>query len=129
MCNNLQNLLNKKAIPNKTQNDIYTAIADDMNSITEKIDKNTKDITEFTKDVAEIKTTVNKLEQITNKIITKLEDDKIEEKAYIYETLHVWIKNKWFWVVVITITMLAGTGIITLLDRSTQIKQVVEAVK
>lgn len=122
MCNNLQNLLNKKAIPNKTQNDIYTAIADDMNSITEKVDKNTNDITELTKNVAEIKTT-------TNKILTKLEDDKIEEKAYIYETLHVWIKNKWFWVVVITITMLAGTGIITLLDRSTQIKQVVEAVK
>lgn len=122
MCNNLQNLLNKKAIPNKTQNDIYTAIADDMNSITEKVDKNTKDIAELTKNVEEIKTT-------TNKILTKLEDDKIEEKAYIYETLHVWIKNKWFWVVVITITMLAGTGIITLLDRSTQIKQVVEAVK
>ena len=122
MCNNLQNLLNKKAIPNKTQNDIYTAIADDMNSITEKVDKNTKDIAELTKNVEEIKTT-------TNKILTKLEDDKREEKAYIYETLHVWIKNKWFWVVVITITMLAGTGIITLLDRSTQIKQVVEAVK
>ena len=122
MCNNLQNLLNKRVIPNKIQNDIYTAIADDMNSITEKVDKNTKDVAEFTKNVAEIKTTVNK-------ILTKLEDDKIEEKAYIYETLHVWIKNKWFWVVVITITMLAGTGIITLLDRSTQIKQVVEAVK
>lgn len=63
------------------------------------------------------------------KINKKLDDDKIEEKAFAYEQNQKIIHNWKFWVVVIPLAMLAGAGVLKVLDKSDNIKTISEAIK
>ena len=143
MCNKLQSVLLNTKLSDKRLKKIYTAIANDTDSLLNKIDTNNNSISELENKVTELKImadnidtnmmilsdTLTDINDRFKKIETKLYEDKIEEKAYIFETMHLLAKNKWFWIIIITITMLAGTGIITLLDKSKEIKEVAGSIR
>ena len=129
MCNKLQNLISNTEIKNTKTKKIYSAIADDIDKIFTKIVTLQDNLKSVAGEIFSVKTAIFNLTAKLTKIEKKLYEDKIEEKAYVFETLKILAANKWFWIIAITITMLAGTGVITILEKSHNIQEITNAIK
>ena len=129
MCNKLQTLISNTEIKNIKPKNIYSAVADDIDKVITKIITLEHNLKSVSNQVFDIKNATSYLTGKLDKIEHKLYQDKIEEKAYVFETLNILAHNKWFWIIAITIIMLAGTGILTILEKSNNIKEITNAIK
>lgn len=127
MCNKTLTILNKiqtneESGMSKDTKDVFMAIAEDMSDMKEN-QKKTEQM------VVSIGKTQTQILEMVNCINNKLAEDKIEEKAYFADKITTTAHNWKFWVGVIGISLLAGMGVLQLLDRSTQVSEVVKAIK
>ena len=127
MCNKTLTILNKiqtneESGMSKDTKDVFMAIAEDMSDMKEN-QKKTEQM------VVSIGKTQTQILEMVNCINNKLAEDKIEEKAYFADKITPTAHNWKFWVGVIGISLLAGMGVLQLLDRSTQVSEVVKAIK
>ena len=129
MCNNLKTLISNTEIKNAKNKKIYSAIADEIDKIFTKIVILQDNVKSVAGEILGLKTTLKNLTGKLCKIEKKLYEDKIEEKAYVFETLNILARNKWFWIIAIAIIMLAGTGVITILEKSHNIQEITNAIK
>ena len=129
MCNKLQTLISNIEIKNGQTKKIYSAVADDIDKVFTKIVMLENNIKSVAGEILSVKNAITFLSTKLTKIERKLYDDKIEEKAYVFETLNILARNKWFWIIAIAIIMLAGTGVLTLLEKSHNIQEITNAIK
>ncbi len=129
MCNKLQTLISNIEIKNGQTRKIYSAVADDIDKVFTKIVMLENNIKSVAGEILSVKNAITFLSAKLTKIERKLYDDKIEEKAYVFETLNMLAHNKWFWIIAIAIIMLAGTGVLTLLEKSHNIQEITNAIK
>lgn len=129
MCNNLKTLISNTEIKNAKNKKIYSAIADEIDKIFTKIVILQDNVKSVAGEILGLKTTLKNLTGKLCKIEKKLYEDKIEEKAYVFETLNILARNKWFWIIALAIIMLAGTGVITILEKSHNIQEITNAIK
>lgn len=128
MCNKLKIILNTM----KPQGDevmtkaemvaTLQAVSDDMEHQSEKISKVESIIGEMRKTQSVI------LEMVQN-INKKLNDDKIEEKAYLSDKMLKVFNNWVFWAVVIGTVAFAGMGVLKVLDKADNIATITKAIK
>ena len=128
MCNKLKIILNTM----KPQGDepmtkaemvaTLQAVSDDMEHQSEKIGK-------VESMVGEMRKTQSVILEMVQNINKKLNDDKIEEKAYAYDQNRKVINNWKFWVVFIGVMLLAGAGMIKLIDKADNVATIVKSIK
>ena len=128
MCNKLKIILNTM----KPQGDevmtkaemvaTLQAVSDDMEHQSEKISK-VENI------VGEMRKTQSVILEMVQNINKKLNDDKIEEKAYLSDKMLKVFNNWVFWAVVIGTVAFAGMGVLKVLDKADNIATITKAIK
>lgn len=128
MCNKLKIILNTM----KPQGDevmtkaemvaTLQAVSDDMEHQSEKISK-VENI------VGEMRKTQSIILEMVQNINKKLNDDKIEEKAYLSDKMLKVFNNWVFWAVVIGTVAFAGMGVLKVLDKADNIATISKAIK
>lgn len=73
--------------------------------------------------------TQNSILSMVESINKKLNDDKIEEKAYLSDKLIKIILNWIFWVAFVGTIAFAGMGVLKILDKADNISTIVKSVK
>ena len=127
MCNELKKVLLKMEATDEpmTKRDMIQplkAIGDDMEKQSSKIET-------LEKKVDNLQDTQYLILSMVQKINNKLDSEKIEEKAYIYDRASQIIHNKWFWIIIIALILLGGVGISHFIDKSSNIAEIAGAVK
>lgn len=128
MCNKLKIILNTM----KPQGDevmtkaemvaTLQAVSDDMEHQSDKISK-------VESMVGEMRKTQSVILEMVQNINKKLNDDKIEEKAYLSDKMLKVFNNWVFWTVVIGTVAFAGMGVLKILDKADNISTIVKSVK
>lgn len=128
MCNKLKIILNTM----KPQGDepmtkaemvaTLQAVSDDMEHQSEKIGK-------VESMVGEMRKTQSVILEMVQNINKKLNDDKIEEKAYLSDKILKVFNNWVFWAVVIGTVAFAGMGVLKILDKADNIATISKAIK
>lgn len=134
MCNKLRTLLStmKETDKSMTKKEIISILkvcGEDMEEQSKKINTLEQKVDNLQVTQNSILETQNSILSMVKNINKKLDDDKIEEKAFAYEQNQKIIHNWKFWVVVIPLAMLAGAGVLKVLDKSSDIKTISEAIK
>lgn len=134
MCNKLRILLSTMEENDKpmTKSEVFSVLkvcGEDMEKQSYKINEVNKKVDKLEDKVDAMQKTQNIILEMVQSINTKLNDEKIEEKAFAYEQNQKIINNWKFWVVVIPLAMLAGAGVLKVLDKSSDIKTISEAIK
>lgn len=128
MCNKLKIILNTM----KPQGDepmtkaemvaTLQAVSDDMEHQSEKIGK-------VESMVGEMRKTQSVILEMVQNINKKLNDDKIEEKAYLSDKILKVFNNWVFWAVVIGTVAFAGMGVLKILDKADNIATISKSLK
>lgn len=134
MCNKLKILLStmKESDEPMTKREtlsILKACGEDMEKHTQKIENLEKKFDNLQTTQTSILNTQTTILAMVEKISKKLDDEKIEEKAYMYDQNHKVLNNWKFWVVFLGILMLAGAGVLKVLDKSDNIATISKAIK
>lgn len=108
---------------------ILKATGEDMERQSQKINEVNDKVDKLESKVDEMQRTQGVILEMVQSISKKLDDDKIEEKAYLGEKILKVITNWKFWVVILPTIMLAGAGVLKVLDKSDDIKTISEAIK
>lgn len=127
MCNKLNEVLStmKETDEPMTKKEMIPT----LKAIGEDMEKQSNKISKLEKKVDNLQETQNLILQMVQKINNKLDDEKIEEKAYAYDQNQKIVHN-WKVVAVITlIIMLAGAGVLKLIDKADNIATIVKATK
>ena len=128
MCNKLKIILNTM----KPQGDevmtkaemvaTLQAVSDDMEHQSGKISK-------VESMVGEMRKTQTVILEMVQNINKKLNDDKIEEKAYLSDKRVKIISNWIFWVAFVGTIAFAGMGVLKILDKADNIATISKAIK
>ena len=108
---------------------ILKATGEDMERQSQKINEVNDKVDKLESKVDEMQKTQNTILEMVQSISKKLDDDKIEEKAYLGEKILKVITNWKFWVVILPTVMLAGAGVLKLLDKSDNIATITKSLK
>lgn len=103
--------------------------AKELQRVSEKVEILEKKVDDLQKTQNIILESQNTMLLMIQKISKKLDDEKIEEKAFAYEQNQKIIHNWKFWVVAIPLLMLSGAGILKILEKSDNIATITEAFK
>jgi hypothetical protein len=102
----------------------------------EDMEEQCKKISTLEKKVDNLQVTQNSILDTQNSILSmvesinkKLNDDKIEEKAYLSDKLTKIISNWIFWVAFVGTIAFAGMGVLKILDKADNISTIVKSVK
>lgn len=134
MCDRLKLLL-KTINPKKEEGmsmetkRVFEALAEDMGDISVKQVEMDEKINRLLDDKVEQKKINTLLLEKLTKIEDKLNVDKLEEKAFMYDRMNQTFKNKWVWITILSIILLGGVGIAYVIDKSSNIAEITEAMK
>lgn len=134
MCNKLREVLSTMKETNnpmtkKEMIPTLKAIGEDMERQSIKIENLETKVDNLQKTQNSILETQNSILSMVQTINKKLDDDKIEEKAFAYDQNQKIVRN-WKVIAVITlIIMLAGAGVLKLLDKADNIATISKAIK
>ena len=108
---------------------VFEALAEDMGDISVKQVEMDEKINRLLDDKVEQKKINTLLLEKLTKIEDKLNVDKLEEKAFMYDRMNQTFKNKWVWITILSIILLGGVGIAYVIDKSSNIAEITEAMK
>ena len=134
MCDRLKLLL-KTINPKKEEGTsmetkrVFEALAEDMGDISVKQAEMDEKINRLLDDKVEQKKINTLLLEKLTKIEDKLNVDKLEEKAFMYDRMNQTFKNKWVWITILSIILLGGVGIAYVIDKSSNIAEITEVMK
>lgn len=134
MCNKLRILLSTMEESEKpmTKSEIMSV----LKVCGEDMEEQSKKISTLEHKVDNLQITQNSILETQNSILSmvesinkKLNDDKIEEKAYLSDKLVKIISNWIFWVAFVGTIAFAGMGVLKILDKADNISTIVKSVK
>lgn len=134
MCNKLRILLSTMEESEKpmTKSEIMSVLkvcGEDMEEQSKKINTLEQKVDNLQITQNSILDTQNSILSMVESINKKLNDDKIEEKAYLSDKLVKIISNWIFWVAFVGTIAFAGMGILKVLDKADNISTIVKSVK
>lgn len=134
MCNKLRALLStmKESDKPMTKREVLSILkvcGEDMEEQCKKINTLEKKVDNLQVTQNSILDTQNSILSMVESINKKLNDDKIEEKAYLSDRLTKIISNWIFWVVFVGTIAFAGMGVLKILDKADNISTIVKSVK
>ena len=134
MCNKLKELLPtlKESDKPMTKREILSILrvcGEDMEEQCKKISKLEQKVDNLQITQNSILDTQNSILSMVESINKKLNDDKIEEKAYLSDRLTKVISNWIFWVVFVGTIAFAGMGILKILDKADNIATITKSLK
>ncbi len=134
MCNKLKEVLStmketNEPMTKKESIKTLRAIGEDMERQASKIEALETKVDNLQKTQNSILETQTSIFSMVQSINKKLDDDKIEEKAYAYDQNRKVINNWKFWVVFIGVMLLAGAGMIKLIDKADNVATIVKSIK
>lgn len=136
MCNKLRAILSTIEVSKGNEPmtraevvNILKATGEDMERQSHKINEVNEKVDKLENKVDDVQKTQNIILEMVQSINKKLDEDKIEEKAYLGEKIIKIITNWKFWVVILPTVMLAGAGVLKLLDKADNIATISKAIK
>lgn len=134
MCNKLRALLStmKESEKPMTKSEIMSVLkvcGEDMEEQSKKISTLEEKVDNLQITQNSILDTQNSILSMVESINKKLNDDKIEEKAYLSDKLTKIISNWIFWVAFVGVIAFAGMGVLKILDKADNISTIVKSVK
>lgn len=134
MCNKLMALLStmKESDKPMTKREVLSILkvcGEDMEEQCKKINTLEEKVDNLQITQNSILDTQNSILSMVESINKKLNDDKIEEKAYLSDRLTKVISNWIFWVVFVGTIAFAGMGILKVLDKADNIATITKSLK
>lgn len=134
MCNKLRVLLSTMEESDKpmTKSEVLSILkvcGEDMEGQCKKINTLEKKVDNLQVTQNSILDTQNSILSMVESINKKLNDDKIEEKAYLSDKLTKLISNWIFWVAFVGVIAFAGMGVLKVLDKADNIATISKAIK
>ena len=134
MCNKLKEVLStmkesNEPISKRETMNIMKAIGEDMEKQAYKIENLEKKVDNLQITQNSILKTQTSILSMVEHINKKLGEEKIEEKAYAYEQNQKIVRNWKVWAVFIVVMMLAGAGVLKLIDKADNIATITKAIK
>ena len=134
MCNKLRVLLSTMEESDKpmTKSEVLSVLkvcGEDMEEQCKKINTLERKVDNLQITQNSILDTQNSILSMVESINKKLNDDKIEEKAYLSDKLVKIISNWIFWVAFVGVIAFAGMGVLKILDKADNIATISKAIK
>lgn len=134
MCNKLRALLStmKESDKPMTKREVLSILkvcGEDMEEQSKKINTLEQKVDNLQVTQNSILDTQNSILSMVESINKKLNDDKIEEKAYLSDKLTKIISNWIFWVAFVGTIAFAGMGVLKILDKADNIATISKAIK
>ena len=136
MCNKLRILLSTMELAKGDEPMTRAEVVNILKATGEDVERQSRKINEVNEKVDKLEDKVDEMQKTQNIILemvqsinTKLNDEKIEEKAYLSDKLVKIISNWIFWVAFIGVIAFAGMGVLKILDKADNIATISKAIK